>query len=399
MDVVKQIFQFNAGRDQERLESKYRKMRGDAFVFLRGTCHFFYERLPRGGIFKSAPLVWSCGDLHFENFGSFKGDNRLPYFDLNDFDESLLAPASWDLVRMLTSLRVGAKSLGVTPADAQALCAAFLDAYATALASGKAYWVEPQTAHGLVGTLLDGLRTRQRASFLNAYTQTKGKKRLLKTDGQKALPVTDSQRNKVLAFMAAFANTQSDPDFYRVIDVARRVAGTGSLGVDRYAILVHGKGTLDGHYLLDLKEALPSALASRVKVKQPKWTSEAQRIVVTQRRVQAVSMAFLQPVSMGKKSYVLRGLQPLEDRLTLNGAKQSIAEIRRAIATMGQIVAWGQLRSSGRQGSAIADELVDFATRPKWQSKLLAVSLECAQHVEQDAATFNCAYDNGAFRA
>ena len=399
MDVVGQILQFNAGRDPERLDSKYRKMRGDAFVFLRGTCHLFYERLPRGGIFKSAPLVWSCGDLHFENFGSFKGDNRLPYFDLNDFDEAILVPASWDLVRMLTSLRVGAKSLGVGPADAQTLCTAFLDAYATALALGKAYWVEPQTAHGLVGTLLDGLRTRQRASFLNAYTQTKGKKRLLKTDGQKALPATDSQRNKVLAFMAAFARTQSDPGFYRVIDVARRVAGTGSLGVDRYAILVHGKGAPDGHYLLDLKEALPSALAPRVKAKQPQWISEAQRIVVTQRRVQAVSMAFLQPVSMGKKSYVLRGLQPLEDRVTLDGTTQSIAEIRRTIATMGQIVAWGQLRSSGRQGSAIADELIDFATRPKWQGKLLAVSLECALQVEQDAATFDHAYDDGMLRA
>lgn len=398
MDVVGQILRFNAGRDPERLEKKYSRMRADAFVFLRGTCHLFYQRLPRGRIFKTAPLVWSCGDLHFENFGSFKGDNRLAYFDLNDFDEAILAPASWDLVRMLTSLRVGAKSLGVGPADAQVLCVAFLDAYATALALGKAYWVEPQTAHGLVGSLLDGLRTRQRASFLNAYTQTKGKRRLLRIDGKRTLPATDSQRAKVWAFMEAFALTQSDPGFYRVTDVARRVAGTGSLGVERYAILVHGKGAPDSHYLLDLKEALPSALASRVKAKQPQWISEAERIVVTQRRIQAVSMAFLQPVFMGKTSYVLRGLQPLEDRVTLDGAKQSIGEIRHAIATMGQIVAWGQLRSAGRQGSAIADELVDFATRPKWQDKLLAASLDCAQHVAQDAATFARAYDDGMFR-
>lgn len=398
MDVIGQIVRFNAGRDPERLASKYRKMRDDAFAFLRGTCHLFYERLPRSGIFKSAPLVWSCGDLHFENFGSFKGDNRLAYFDLNDFDEAILAPASWDLVRMLSSLRVGAKSLGVGPADAQALCTAFLDAYSAALALGKAYWVEPQTAHGLVGTLLDGLRTRQRAPFLNTYTLTKGKKRLLKTDGKKALPATDSQSTKVRAFMDAFAPTQPDPGFYRVIDVARRVAGTGSLGVERYAILVHGKGAPDGHYLLDLKQAMPSALTNRVKTKQPHWTSEAQRIVVTQRRVQAVSMAFLQPVSIENKSYVLRGLQPLEDRVALDGTKQSIAEIRRTISTMGQIVAWGQLRSSGRQGSAIADELIDFASRPKWQGKLLAISQDCANQVEQDAATFAHAYDRGMFR-
>ena len=97
MDLVRQIRTFNMGRDHERLQIKYRKLRSSPFVFLRGTCHLFYERLPTGGVFKSAPLTWVCGDLHLENFGSYKGDNRLVYFDLNDFDEAALAPASWEL--------------------------------------------------------------------------------------------------------------------------------------------------------------------------------------------------------------------------------------------------------------------------------------------------------------
>jgi uncharacterized protein (DUF2252 family) len=139
LDPVRQIQDFNAGRDPERLLLKYRAMRASPFGFLRGSCHLFYARLPRGGVFKSAPLVWVCGDLHVENFGSYKGDNRLAYFDVNDFDESALAPASWDLVRFLTSLRVGADSLSVSDANARALCQLFLDAYASALAQGKAY--------------------------------------------------------------------------------------------------------------------------------------------------------------------------------------------------------------------------------------------------------------------
>ena len=72
MDVVQENSQFNAGRDPERLQLKYEHMRSDPFVFLRSACHLFYERLPKGGIFKTVPLVWSCGDLHLENFGSFK---------------------------------------------------------------------------------------------------------------------------------------------------------------------------------------------------------------------------------------------------------------------------------------------------------------------------------------
>jgi uncharacterized protein (DUF2252 family) len=398
MDVVQEIGKFNAGRDPERLKLKYAHMRSDPFVFLRGACHLFYQRLPTDGLFKTAPLVWSCGDLHLENFGSFKGDNRLAYFDLNDFDEGILAPASWDVVRILTSLRVGAQSLALKPGDAQTLCETFLNAYGAALTSGKAYWVEPQTASGLVKELLDGLRERQRSDFLNARTILKGKKRTLKLDGKKALPASAAQRSKVLAFMDEFSRVQSRPDFFKVQDVARRIAGTGSLGVERYVILVRGKGSSDGNYLLDLKEALPSSLAPYLKTKQPKWKSQAHRIVEIQHRMQAVSMAFLQPVMINHTSYVLRGLQPTEDRVSLNGAKQSLVDIKKVIATMGHIVAWGQLRSSGRQGSAVADELIDYSMGKKWKDKLLEASHDFAKQSLRDAATFATAFDDGEFR-
>src|SRR5712671_315 len=56
-----------------------------------------------------APLVWVCGDLHLENFGSFHGDDGRANFDVNDFDEAALAPASWDLARLLTSLHLAEK--------------------------------------------------------------------------------------------------------------------------------------------------------------------------------------------------------------------------------------------------------------------------------------------------
>ena len=54
-DVAKQIKQFNAGRDPERLALKLGKMRADPFIFLRGSCHLFYARLPREPLFTTAP--------------------------------------------------------------------------------------------------------------------------------------------------------------------------------------------------------------------------------------------------------------------------------------------------------------------------------------------------------
>ena len=399
MDVVQQIQTYNVGRDPERLALKYGAMRSSPFAFLRGSCHLFYAQLPRGSGLKSAPAVWACGDLHLENFGSYRGDNRLVYFDLNDFDDAALAPASWDLLRFLTSLQVAAPTLGIDGHDTALLGEHFLDSYASTLGGGKAYWVERETAHGLIHELLDGLHHRQRASFLNTRTVIKRRRRLLKVDGRKALPVSDAQRQALTLFMDEFARGQANPDFYEVLDVARRVAGTGSLGVERFAILVNGKGGTDGNYLLDLKKALPSSLLPALKIAQPAWATEAHRVVALQRRMQAVSMAFLQPVQFNETPCVLRALQPSEDRVSLNGAHRSPAELTELIGTMGRLVGWAHLRSGGRAGSAIADELIAFGQRRKWRTRLLDLSQGCAAQLQRDADTFNSAFDDGVFNA
>jgi len=397
-NVVKTIRAFNADRDPERLAMKYANLRSSPFVFLRGTCHLFYDRLPSGALFAKAPLAWLCGDAHLENFGSYKGDNRLVYFDLNDFDEAALAPVTWELVRFLTSILVAGDGLSRGAAESAALCRVFLDAYAGALALGKARWVERDTATGLVRELLDTLKARTRPAFLDRRTERKGRRRLIRSDGKHALPVSEAQRERVVKLVDRFAASQPNPGFFEVLDVARRIAGTGSLGVERYIVLVEGKGSPDANYLLDLKQALPSSLAPHLKkTAQPAWESEAHRVVALQRRMQAVSMAFLHPIVTRKSSYVLRGLQPSEDRVSLDVNRTRPADIRAVLDDMGQLMAWAQLRSAGRQGSAIADALVDFGASAKsWRADLLDAAQQCAAQVAKDWAVYCEAYDAGA---
>lgn len=400
-NVVDAIRTFNAGRDPERLAMKYAHLRTNAFVFLRGTCHLFYDRLPSDALFTKPPAGWLCGDAHLENFGSYKGDNRLVYFDLNDFDEAALAPVTWELVRFLSSILVAGDSLCATADEADALCKAFLDAYAAALVLGKARWVERDTADGLIHALLDTLQSRSRPAFLDRRTDSKGRGRLIRCDGKRALKAGDEARAQVTKQVDAFAATQDKPGFFKVLDVARRIAGTGSLGVARYIVLVEGKGSPDGNYLLDLKQALPSSLEPHLTLQQPAWPSQAHRVVGLQRRMQAVSMAFLHPiVGAGKvsPSWVLRGLQPSEDRVSLDARRNSLAQIRGVIDEMGQLVAWAQLRSAGRQGSAVADALVDFGGSAKtWRNDLLEAAHACAAQVEADWKAYCMAFDAGAF--
>lgn len=383
-DIAAQINAFNAGRDPERLALKLAKMRSDPFVFLRGSCHLFYARLPALEVLQQAPLAWVCGDLHLENFGSYKGDNRLVYFDINDFDEATLAPCTWDLVRFLASVRLGAASLAVDVQDAEFLCNCFVDAYAAALAGGKARWVERETAEGLVRDLLDDLQGRKRPAYLDTRSVSHGKRRRLRLDNGKALPASEAQAASVRAFMAQFAATQPRPEFFKVLDVARRIAGTGSLGQDRFIVLVEGKDSPDGNYLLDLKLTQPSSLPQDWAKASTRWASESERVVSLQSRMQAVPMAFLNAVQLDGQPYILRGLQPSEDRVALNRWNGKLRRLEEVLRLMGQVTAWAHWRGSGRGGSAIGDELVDFGQQTAWRPALLAAARDCAQQVEGD---------------
>ena len=381
------ILRFNEGRDPERLDMKYEAMRQSPFAFFRGTCHLFWEDWPRDSPLNSAPVTWVCGDLHFENFGSYKGDNRLVYFDINDFDEAVLAACSFDVTRYLTSLLVGARMLRLDRPEARRLGKAFLDAYVAALVVGKARWVERATATGMVGDLLRALKARKRRWLLERRTIVEDGRRRLRLDGKRALPATREARRKVKAFMAAFADRQPDPRFFKVLDVARRIAGTGSLGVERYAILAEGKGTPDRNYLLDLKEARPSAVLPAL-ARQPAWETDAERVVTVQRRTQAVSPALLQSVEFEDKSFVLRELQPVEDRLALDHWKCKIGRLERAITTMAQVLAWAHLRGCGHQGAAIPDAFVDFGRERRWAELALGYADQYATKVTRDWQEF-----------
>lgn len=381
--VAERIAAFNVGRDPRRLERKYEAMRSDPFVFFRGAAHVYWEDwAARAASLPAGPLVWACGDLHLENFGSYLGDNRLVYFDLNDFDEAGLAPAIADLTRLLTSLRLAAGSLRLSDQDAATLSDRLLLAYRESLAFGKARWVERATARGMVRDLLQGARDRTPRSLLERRTIVQGGRRRLRIDGERADALTMRER---VSFERQFSKcvesaliASRDPRFYRLIDVAARIAGTGSLGVRRYVALVRGHGGEDGRVLLDIKQARPSCMIRSLAVPQPSWKSEAHRVVGVQQRMQAIAPALLSPVRLGRDSYVLRELQPTDDRLALAHWNGKLSRLRKVVVTMGAALAWSQLRSASRQGAATIDALIAFGCDRTWREPVLGYARRCS---------------------
>ncbi|MBW4620420.1 MAG: DUF2252 domain-containing protein [Cyanosarcina radialis HA8281-LM2] len=387
--LVKRIQKFNRDRDPELLRLKFQKMQVDPFVFFRGSCHLFYEDFPNHSALNSAPKSWICGDLHLENFGSYKGDNRLTYFDLNDFDEAILAPCTWEIARLVTSIFLAFPSNNNDVELARSLGEIFLTAYANNLIAGKARWVEREIAEGLVKNLLDEARKIDREEFLEKRTVLDGKQRQILIKENKTRPVSEATKEKIKFCIEKFASQQPEPEFFRVIDIAWRIAGTGSLGLERYMVLVEGKGSPDRNYILDLKAATESSLAKYVECKQPRWQNQAERVVTIQKRMQAISMALLNTVAIDGKSYIIREYQPTEDKIELSAERElKDKELTQLMQTFGQIVASAQLRSSGRQGSAIADELIDFAKQDWWCKEVMAYAHEYSQKVATDWQEF-----------
>jgi uncharacterized protein (DUF2252 family) len=395
-ELVQQIRAANADRDPVRLAMKYARMRDDAFAFLRGTAPLFYARMPESKVLRGAPLSWCCGDAHLENFGCYKGDNRLVYFDLNDFDEAALAPCAVDVLRLATSVLVAGAAQRAQPRRVTANTEVVVSAYLEALARGKAQWIERDTATGVVRSLLERVRRRTRKAFLDARTELHRNRRRIKLDGKRALPATSRERRAVTELLARIDASGTRPrGFFRVLDVACRIAGTGSLGVARYVVLVAGKGPPDGHYLLDLKQARPSAVAAYANARQPRHGDEAKRVVTAQDRMQAVTIAFLMPVRLLDRPFLLRGLQPAEDRLSLSQAGPDAAGVGDALATMARLVAWAHLRASGRGGAEPADALSAFGSKAKRVTKLCALAATCAERLELDWVAYCAAYDAG----
>ena len=395
LEVTKSILAYNRGRDPVRLRRKFELLRRDPFSFFRGTCHLFFATLPRDAVLARAPAVLTCGDLHLENLGTYKGDNRLVYFDLIDFDEAALAPFTLELARFVTSVLVAAEQLGVSKRQAAALCDAFMASYRRAITDGKPRWIERSTADGMVKDLLDSLALRSRCDVLDARTQHTKTGRRLTIDARHSLAARPADRSRITALLKRFAATTDNPRFYRVLDVAQRIAGNGSLGVERYVLLVEGRGSPDNNYLLDLKLAIPSALGPVVKTRQPKWASEAQRVVTIQRITQAISPALLHAVKSDGKSYVLKELQPTADRLDLALWHGHFERLHQVVFCMAEVTAWDELRSCGRYGAASVEELQRYVAGPAWEKSLLQIATGCCAQTIMQWREYCKAYDRG----
>jgi hypothetical protein len=215
------------------LRLKHERLAESPFVFLRGTFYRWIQQWPVVcAKAANAPAVLSVGDLHIENFGTWRDVEGRLVWGVNDFDEACTLPYTHDLVRLATSavLATASRRINVSARDA---CDAILEGYATSCERGGRPVVLAERSRWLRRLALNELRDP--VEFWAALLTLR--------------PATTGAPHDALRSM------MPDPKLpYRVV---RRVAGVGSLGRPRFVALAEWGG---GLFAREAKAVVPSAL-------------------------------------------------------------------------------------------------------------------------------------------
>jgi uncharacterized protein (DUF2252 family) len=173
---------------------------------------------------------------------------------------------------------------------------------------------------------------------------------------------------------------------WNLLDAVKRYSGIGSLGLRRYQILVRTNRSRDAE-MLSLKEASPSVLTPFADAGQPRFASEAERVVTAQRLLQIKPTAGLHALDFGGRSYRLRAMIPEENRSSLNRLKEKPRRLREAVAVAGRLTARSQRRGCKIDGADRFGDLRQWAASPALDAVLNA-AVRFADWVIEDYQVF-----------
>jgi uncharacterized protein (DUF2252 family) len=349
--VLSAILQFNEDRKSGLLRLKLRKMRADPFTFFRGADQLFCRDWPELRPRDLGPDVLICGDLHLENFGAHRTTDGDFRYDLNDFDEAVVAPCSIDVVRCAASIILASEQWKLKPSQATGMALAYLENYREsvlkAVETGTVHEIVPHGGHGPIQEILGSTAIATQAQLLKAKTTRKRDGSPLIRRTATVVDVSRRRFEKVTAALQSHGERLGKPEAFKVHDLVFRVVGVGSLGVRHYLALIEGAGPPDGYQLLDIKECRSSAMAGCATDTPPgSEGDEARRVVLSQTILQGHVAVGLDVLKMGRKSYRMREMIPIENRSSLDQFQQEPERLRRAVERAGRLTASSQLRGA-----------------------------------------------------
>jgi hypothetical protein len=324
------------------LKEKHRRMRGNVLAFLRAS-YFRWARTIESVCpeLASAPRVACIGDIHVENFGTWRdADSRLVW-GVNDYDEVAFMPYAYDLVRLATSAIL-------TPplrAGISTVVAAILDGYRRGLADPRA-------------ALLD-----QRADWLRSFANPTARSNRSFWRTIDACPDARPPSAVRRALMRRL------PDDCRFVRFASLTRGVGSLGKPRFIAIADWNG---GIVVREAKAVVPSAWiwAHDKKESRDPWFVDLAR----------GSFRSPDPLLGTEAGFVIRRLAPDARKIELTDVPGPQLSAR-LLAAMGADLA--AVHAADPRSPKIAQDLE--ARAGGW---LLRAARAASEHTERDFAAY-----------
>ena len=412
-DPVDLVLATNQGRVERLIPVRIGRMSATPFAFLRGAAAIMAEDfagLPATGIL---PVI--CGDAHLSNFGFYASPERDLVFDLNDFDEAHPGAWEWDLRRLVASVWMAGRQNGSAEtqcADAVARCVRAYRDHLARLAEQplleRAYErvdldrlrgvaTDPATLHEIERAVRRARRkTSDRA--LPRFTEGSG------TDGDRRIVADpplitrpdDAQYERLVESLDGYLHTVSTQwarvlGGYRVVDIAHKVVGVGSVGLRAYLALCEGSSS-DDVLFLQLKQARRSVVARFVHGDQAWHAHQGQRVVEYQKALQTVSDPLLGWTTVGDRQYYVRQFRDMKGAVVVDGL--DAAALADYAGVCGLLLAKGHARTSG--ASMIAGYL---GGSDKAVEALSRFARRYADQTERDHAALLAAIHRGVLPA
>jgi uncharacterized protein (DUF2252 family) len=279
-----------AGRVPELVPIRYQRMLVSPFAFYRGAAVIMASDLST--MSNTGLIVQLCGDAHLSNFGGFASPERDLILDVNDFDETLPGPWEWDVKRLLASVEIAGREVGIGPNDLRKIVLATAGEYHRSM---KEFAAKGNLEMWYLHLDLAGLKKRlgKKAKLKAvkaieadlAHASHKDNHRALEkltrqVNGQARIApnpplivpmedlAADMEREVIVRTLREFfrnyrMSLRGDHrhlfDDYRFTHLARKVVGVGSVGMRAWIVLMLGRDDTDPLFL-QVKEAQASVL-------------------------------------------------------------------------------------------------------------------------------------------
>ena len=312
-DPIDTLRKSDLGRVDELVPIRYGRMLQSPFAFYRGSAGVMAADLaftPSTGVY-----VQACGDCHLANFGGFATPERNIIFDINDFDETSPAPWEWDVKRLVASILLAARSIGLSESKARDCAVAAACSYRErmhefSLMDPLAVYYATVTADDVMAMVPKDVRKRIQRRIDQATADSGSELDFPKLADSVGGQIRITEQAPLIfhpeaargpdflstleGILRTYRETLADErrqlfDRYRLVDAAIKVVGVGSVGRRCWIVLMMSEN--DSHLFLQVKEAAQSVLEPYAG--KSAYRHHGQRVVMGQRLMQPASDIFL----------------------------------------------------------------------------------------------------------